>query len=137
MEVVSLFQLRAYTNTQAVPPVLQVRLSRLPVFHGQARHSTSKSQELVAIDDIVEIWPGEAAPVDGELLDWSGDGNTPGRAFGWGATAALMLGLQMLSLKLGRGRSLPLDPLIAPFLAQSRIELGQPSTSIKGRSCLG
>ena len=54
-------------------------------------------EELVALGDILEIRPGESAPVDGELLAEEISSLTPKSPAGqndfWGATAAACLGV--------------------------------------------
>ncbi|CAE7249974.1 ctpV [Symbiodinium natans] len=41
----------------------------------------SIATELVALDDLLEVWPDEVVPADGELVDWSMDGSLTSAAF--------------------------------------------------------
>lgn len=74
---------------RASPPTARVNGQELPI-------------ELVALGDVVEILPGEVAPVDGELLSW--DEPSGGGQQGWSTAAVVAFDESLLT---GESRPVP------------------------------
>lgn len=76
---------------RASPPTARVNGEELPI-------------ELVALGDVVEILPGEVAPVDGELLSWDEPSGTSGGQQGWSTAAVVAFDESLLT---GESRPVP------------------------------